>query len=76
MNRFHSALLILIPAAAVAAPGADEMARCASITAPEARLACYDAAQHRPADKGPPEKAPTAPVQSPTRAPASAPAPA
>ncbi len=71
----YAALLILIPATAVAVavPGTDEMARCASITASEARLACYDAVQHRPADKAQAPAA-VAPVRTPapTQAPASA----
>jgi hypothetical protein len=74
-KRRYAALLILIPATAVAvaAPGADEMARCASITAPEARLACYDGVQHRPADKAPAQAA--APAAPAAVAPAQAPAP-
>jgi hypothetical protein len=82
MNKLrYAALLILIPvtAMAVAAPGADEMARCASIAAPEARLACYDAVQHRPADKAPAQVAAAAAAPAavaPAQAPAPAPAPA
>jgi hypothetical protein len=33
-----------------ASPAADELAHCAAITAPDARLACYDALSHRNAD--------------------------
>jgi hypothetical protein len=82
MNKLrYAALLILIPvtAMAVAAPGADEMARCASIAAPEARLACYDAVQHRPADKAPAQVAAAAAAPAavaPAQAPAPVPAPA
>jgi hypothetical protein len=55
------AILILLAATASAvpataamaatAPSGDEMARCASIQAPDSRLSCYDALAHRPPDK-------------------------
>lgn len=65
-----SAASIAISAAGVAAPpAADEMARCASIAAPDTRLACYDALAHRPAEKVPAAAAqPPAPPQTPESA--------
>lgn len=52
MNRFKiGAALILMAAAAAAGPSDEDMARCAVIPAPDARVACYDALAHRPADK-------------------------
>jgi len=74
MNQLrYAALLVLISATTVAAPGADEMARCAEITAPDKRLACYDALTHRPPDQASSAAAPVSPSTPP---PASAPAPA
>jgi hypothetical protein len=67
----EAALVLLVSATAVAAPTADEMARCAGIAAPETRLACYDALAHRPADKGAIAAVPIRPAAS-----AQAPAPA
>jgi hypothetical protein len=61
----EAALLLLVSATAVAAPSADEMTRCAGIAAPNARLACYDALAHRPADKTPAGAAATASAPAP-----------
>jgi hypothetical protein len=46
-------LLVSLVAATAAAHGADELARCAAIAAPDTRLACYDTLAHRPADPAP-----------------------
>lgn len=51
MNKSISCLLLGLSVSATAAPGNDELARCAAIAAPDARLACYDTLAHRPADK-------------------------
>jgi len=56
MNR--AACLLSLAAAATAsgaagAAGTETLARCAAIAAPDARLACYDALAHRPADAAP-----------------------
>src|ERR1700677_1570312 len=48
--RYAAALLSLVAAATAA--GAD-LSRCVDIDAPEARLACYDALAHRPANSQP-----------------------
>jgi hypothetical protein len=40
-------------ALAATAPTADDMARCAAITAPDARLGCYDQLAHRAPDRVP-----------------------
>jgi hypothetical protein len=61
-------------AATAAAPSNDDMARCAVISAPDSRLACYDALAHRPADKMSSAAAKSTPAPAP--APASTPAPA
>lgn len=53
-------LLVSLAAAAGAAHGADELARCAAIAAPDTRLACYDTLAHRP-----PDRVPTAAAHSP-----------
>jgi len=75
MNQLrYAALLVLISATTVAAPGADEMARCAEITAPDKRLACYDALTHRPPDQASSAAAPVSP-STPPPAPAPVPAP-
>lgn len=42
-------LLLLVSAGALPAPSNADMARCAAIDAPDARLSCYDALAHRPA---------------------------
>jgi hypothetical protein len=47
----YAACLLFLAAAASAAVREDDMARCAAIAAPVARLACYDALAHRPADR-------------------------
>jgi hypothetical protein len=46
----YAACLLCLAAAAATAAGAEDLARCAAIAAPDARLACYDALAHRPAD--------------------------
>ncbi|MEO7208226.1 MAG: hypothetical protein ABI356_01405 [Steroidobacteraceae bacterium] len=86
MNRFKiDAALILMSAAAAAAPSNEDMARCAVIPTPDSRLACYDALVHRPADKlsaaakgiPPPAPAPvraTVPASAPVAAAPTAPA--
>jgi hypothetical protein len=68
MNKFIAGLLLSFAVSAAAAPSEDEMARCAAITAPDARLACYDALGRRPATKSPlPAAAPPAvPAPAPT----------
>lgn len=69
MNKSVSCLLLGLSVSAAAAPSNDDMARCAAITAPDARLVCYDALAHRP-----PEKAPRAAAARPaSAAPAQAP---
>lgn len=50
MIKFVAAsLLSLVSAGAWTAPSNADMARCAAIDAPDARLSCYDALAHRPA---------------------------
>ena len=64
-----TALIAMSTAAfAAAAPTAADLAHCAAITAPDARLACYDALMRGPADRG-------ATVTSAPAAAATAPAP-
>jgi hypothetical protein len=53
VNKSITCLLLGLSVAAAAAPSNDDMARCAAIAAPDARLACYDTLAHRPADKIP-----------------------
>jgi hypothetical protein len=73
MNRCNTgAVLILMATAAAAGPSDDDMARCAAISATDARVACYDALAHRPADK-PSAAARSTPAPGPALA---APAPA
>lgn len=50
MTRYVAGLLSLVTATTAA--GAD-LARCVDIDVPEARLACYDAVAHRPANRTP-----------------------
>jgi hypothetical protein len=74
MIRCTAWLLSLAATAAVAAD-TDGLARCASIAPPDARLACYDALAHRPADRTPEaaaEKPAAAAAQKSAPAPASA----
>jgi phospholipase A1 len=54
INRVAGLLFLAAAAATATAAGADGLARCAEIAAPEARLACYDALAHRPADAATP----------------------
>ncbi len=69
MKRFVvGAVMMAIAAAAAAAPSNKDMARCAAISAPDSRLACYDALAHRPPD------APSVAVNG-TAAPSPAPTP-
>ena len=49
----YAACLLSLAAATVAAAGDETLAHCAAIAAPDARLACYDALAHRPADAAP-----------------------
>ncbi|HMH87039.1 MAG TPA: hypothetical protein VK523_00245 [Steroidobacteraceae bacterium] len=76
MNRSKiGAALVLMAAAAAAtaaAPSNDDLARCAVITAPDSRLACYDALAHRPTDKMPSAAAKSTPTPAPAPVPASA----
>ncbi|MHB8475078.1 MAG: hypothetical protein ACYDBZ_02175 [Steroidobacteraceae bacterium] len=60
-----------------AAPGAVDLARCAGIAAPDARLACYDALAGRPADRVSPAATshPAPPVSPAIPAPSPAPPP-
>jgi len=53
VTKSVSCLLLGLSVAAGAAPSNDDMARCAAIAAPDARLACYDGLAHRPAEKIP-----------------------
>jgi hypothetical protein len=62
--------LLALSISASAAPSNSDMARCAAIDAPDARLACYDMLAHRPADKTP--RAAATPASSAPAAPASA----
>ena len=66
INRVAGLLFLAATAATAAtiatAAGADGLARCAEIAAPDARLACYDALAHRPADAATP---PTSTVKPP-----------
>jgi hypothetical protein len=55
-------MVAIASGAATAAPGNDDMARCAAIQAPDSRLSCYDALAHRPADKVPVTVAASAPA--------------
>ena len=75
MTKSLSCLLLGLSISAAAAPSNDDMARCAAITTPGTRLACYDALAHRPADKTPRAMAPpaaSAPVAPTVVAPATA----
>ena len=74
MMKIISGLLLSLSLSAVAAPSNEDMARCAAIRAADARLACYDALAHRPADKA--SGAASAPHISSAPAPAAATAPA
>lgn len=51
MNKSITCLLLGLSVSAAAAPSNDDMARCAAIEAPDARLACYDTLAHRSTDK-------------------------
>jgi hypothetical protein len=64
----------LTAATAVAAPSNNDMARCAAMSAPDSRLACYDALAHRPVDRAPSAAATAspAPAAAAAQAPASA----
>jgi hypothetical protein len=53
VNKSVSCLLLGLSVSAAAAPSNDDMARCAAITASDARLVCYDALAHRPPEKAP-----------------------
>jgi hypothetical protein len=90
VNKFVSCVLVGVAISAAAAPSNDDMARCAAISAPDARLACYDTLAHRPLEKAPraaaatPAPAPATPAIAPAvtapetaaAAPPQAPAPA
>jgi len=73
VNKFVCCLLLGLPISAGAAPSSDDMARCAAIAAPDARLACYDTLAHRPAEKAP-RAAATPPASSAPAASVTAPA--
>ena len=65
-SAVHLVLLLVVPWAesSPAAPGAGELARCAEIAAPDARLSCYDALAGRmAASVRTPAGAPPAPRQ-------------
>jgi hypothetical protein len=49
----YATCIVLCLAAACATAGGADLASCAAIAAPDARLACYDALAHRPADAPP-----------------------
>lgn len=69
-------LMLLFAAAAAwpaTAPTAADLARCAAMTAPDARLACYDNLSAPPANGA---AAAGAPVRAPAASPAASPAPA
>lgn len=51
-GRLALAFAVLAGLPAYGASNADDLARCAGITAQDARLACYDALAHRTADTG------------------------
>jgi hypothetical protein len=72
VTRYVSCLLLGLSISAVAAPSNDDMARCAAIAAPDARLACYDTLAHRPVEKIPhaaaTPPASSAPAQTPVAA--------
>ena len=70
-----AALSVPIAAHAATAPSTEDMARCAAIAAPGARLACYDALAHRPAEAAPATAAATRAVPA-NPAPVATPAPA
>jgi hypothetical protein len=81
----HAAALlgVSLSASSATAPSAGDLARCAGMAAPDARLACYDLLAGRSADRAVPATAaapaPTAAATTATvraAAPASAPAPA
>jgi hypothetical protein len=55
-----------LPAGAATAPSAQDLARCAVISAPDARLACYDALAGRGADRAGTATAPPAAVAAST----------
>jgi hypothetical protein len=59
MHLAHTAVLLGISVAAfsAAAPTAADLARCAGLAAPEARLACYDALAGRSTDRAAPAAA-------------------
>jgi hypothetical protein len=72
VNKSVSCLLLGLSVSAAAAPSNEDMARCAAISAPDARLACYDTLAHRPPEKvsraaaaTPPSPAPAAPAAAP-----------
>jgi len=60
-----------LPAFSAAAPSGADLARCAGVAAPDARLACYDALAGRPADRTPPAASVTGAASS-TSAPSTA----
>jgi len=72
VNKSVSCLLLSLSVSAAAAPSNDDMARCAAIAAPDARLACYDTLAHRPVEKIPQAAvtppASSAPAQTPVAA--------
>jgi hypothetical protein len=53
VNKSAGCLLLGLSFSAAAAPSNDDMALCAAIAAPDARLACYDTLAHRPVEKIP-----------------------
>jgi hypothetical protein len=65
-------LILMAAATAAAAPSNADMSRCAVISAPDSRLACYDALAHRPADKVPSVAAKGTPAPVSAAAPATA----
>jgi hypothetical protein len=80
LARAVALLAIALPAWPGTAPSGDDLAHCAGITAPDARLACYDSLAQRLGVRAPPAStAPTATAVSPpvpAAASATAPAPA
>jgi hypothetical protein len=76
--RFAPVVLLLAASLAYgAAPSSAQMAHCAGISAPDARLACYDALANRapgPAPVAGAASAPAAPAPPPTAPPPTAPA--
>jgi hypothetical protein len=71
LARVAALLGISVSALSATAPSAADLARCAGIAAPDARLACYDTLAGRAADRA----APTA-ATTPTPAPVAPPPPA